>query len=288
VTIGPDVPPGEFPVEVHSVFRSALNLRRPGSANLLTVLSSEACDCPQGIRLASVEDFTSLSLEAGAFGAFREGGISVERAGGALPLRVDCSTARRITAEGLPAIGDADEVWGAGLELLSALQGRAGADLRIECLLSGASAPGILGERLARAALDLGCSVRTGAVDSARGALSRIVGLGTGLTPAGDDFLCGFVAAAHCRSGARPERARLLETIERGVEELLATTTALSGTFLRGALAGRVFRPLQDLADACAGTPGTDVKAAILHLARIGHSSGMDVATGFFYGLTVW
>jgi hypothetical protein len=287
VTIGSEVPPGAFPVAVHSVFRAAVNVLRPGG-DLLTLLSGEACDCPQSIRLASVEDFTSLSLETGAPGAFRVGAISLDRSGGLLPFRVDCSAARRLVAEVLPPIGGAEEGWSAGLALLGALQERAGTDLRIQCLLTGAPAPGPLGQRLTRAALDLGRSVQAGSVDAARSALSRLVGLGTGLTPAGDDFLCGFHAAALCRSGARPGRAWLLAALARAVRECLGTTTALSGTFLRSALAGHVFRPLMALAEACAGRPGSDLRGAILQLGSIGHSSGMDAATGFFYGLRIW
>jgi hypothetical protein len=42
------------------------------------------------------------------------------------------------------------------------------------------------------------------------------------------------------------------------------------------------------LAEACSGAPGSDLRGAILRLAAIGHSSGLDAATGFFYGATIW
>jgi len=287
VALGPDVPSGDFPVAVHSVFRAALNLVRPGG-DLLSLLSNEACDGPQSIRLASVEDFSSLSLAAGAAGAFRAAEITLDRSGGLPPFRVDCASARRLAAEPLPPIGGAEERWSAGVALLDGLQERAGTDLRIRRLLADASAPGPLGERLARTALALGRSVRAGSVEAAQRAASRLVGLGTGLTPAGDDFLCGFHAAALCRSGARPGDSWLLAALAGAVRERLGATTALSAAFLRSALAGRVLEPLTALAQACAGKPGRSVPAAVLRLASVGHSSGMDAATGFFYGLTIW
>jgi hypothetical protein len=274
-------------VAIHSVFRAALNVVRPGG-DLLSLLSNEACDGPQSIRLASVEDFSSCSLVAGAAGAFAAAEITLDRSGGLPPFRVDCASARRLAAEPLPQIGAAEERWSAGVALLDALQERAGTDLRIRCLLTDAAAPGPLGERLARTALALGRSVRAGDVEAAQHAAARLVGLGTGLTPTGDDFLCGFHAAALCRDGARPGESRLLAALAHAVRERLGATTALSATLLRSALAGHVFGPLAALAEACAGKPGCGAPAAVLRLASVGHSSGMDAATGFFYGLTIW
>ena len=70
--------------------------------------------------------------------------------------------------------------------------------------------------------------------------------------------------------------------------ERLGQTTEISAAFLRDAIAGRVFRPLSALAEACAGAPASDLDGALLRLAAVGHSSGLDAATGFFYGATVW
>jgi hypothetical protein len=287
VSIGPQVPPGEFPLAVHSVFRAAVNLVGP-AGELLTLLSNEVCDGPQSIRLASTEDFTALALAPGATGACRAGTITLERSAGLPPLRVECSPAQRLAADALPPIGGAATQWQAGRALLEALQERAGTDLRLAGLLAGTPAPGPLGARLVRAALELGRGVRAGSVAVARDAVARLVGLGAGLTPAGDDFLCGFYAAALCRDAARPGRCGLLAALAAAVRERLATTTALSATLLRCALAGQVFRPLVALAEACAGRPGSDLRGAVLRLGGIGHSSGLDTATGFFYGLAVW
>ena len=121
-----------------------------------------------------------------------------------------------------------------------------------------------------------------------RGAAARLVGLGQGLTPAGDDFLCGFLAAGCCRRAAGLARSRLLTSFAEAVQERLGQTTDISASFLRDALAGRISRPLAALAEACSGAPGSDLDGALLRLAAIGHSSGLDAATGFFYGATVW
>jgi hypothetical protein len=286
-TLGSEVPRGEFPVRVHSVFRAALNLSAP-HGGLLTVLSAEADDSPRGVRLASVEDFSALGLRAGDRGVFTVDEIALDRPAGRAPLRVDCAAARRLSAPQAPPLARDDASWSAGVARLAALQERAATDLRIAPLFTLAQPSGAMGERLTQAALDLGRSVQTGCLDAMRHAAARLVGLGQGLTPAGDDFLCGFLAAGWCRRAAGLARAHFLESFAEVVRELLGQTTEISASFLSDAIGGRISPPLSALAEACRGAPGRDLDAALRRLAAIGHSSGLDAATGFFYGAAVW
>ena len=286
-TRGSDVPSGVFPVRVHSVFRAAVNLRPP-EGDLLTLLSAEADDMPRGVRLGSMEDFSSLGLVVGDMGVFAVDAIVLRPSGGLSAFRVDCAAARRIDSQSPPTLGGDRSRWGAGIALLDALQKRAATDLRVAPLLLAAKPSGAMGERLTQAALDLGRSVKARRLDAMRGAAARLVGLGPGLTPAGDDFLCGFMYAGRCRAVARASRSRLLARFDKAVGGLLGRTTDISAAMLRGALAGRVSCALTALAEACAGVAGSDLEGAILRLAAVGHSSGLDAATGFFYGATIW
>jgi hypothetical protein len=285
--LGSDVPRGAFPVRVHSVFHAALNLCRP-DGDFLTLLSAEADDLPRSVRLASVENFLSLGLSAGDGGVFTADEIVLERSAGRGRLRVDCAAALRLAAPSAPPLRGDGERWRAGVARLEALQARAATDLRIAPLLIGARPSGAMGERLTQAALDLGRAVQAGRRDAMRGAAARLVGLGQGLTPAGDDFLCGFLAAGCCRRAAGLVRSRRLTSLAEAVRDVIAQTTDISASFLRDALAGRISRPLAAVAEACSGAPGSDLDGALLRLAAIGHSSGLDAATGFFYGATIW
>ena len=285
--LGSDVPRGEFPVRVHSVFHAALNLSSP-DGELLTLLSAEADDAPRGVRLASTEDFSSLGLAAGDGGVFSVDEIVLEPPTGSGRLRVEYAAARRLAAPSAPPLRGDDALWRSGVAQLESLQARAATDLRIAPLLTLAQPPGAMGERLTQAALDLGRGVQAGRLDAMRGAAARLVGLGQGLTPAGDDFLCGFLGAGHCRRAADLAQTRLLTSFGEAVREFLGQTTDISASFLRDALAGRVSGTLAALAEACSGVPGSDLDDALRRLAAIGHSSGLDAATGFFYGATVW
>jgi len=286
-TLGSDVPRGKCPVCVHSVFHAALNLNLP-DGDLLTLLSAEADDLPRGVRLASREDLSSFGLAAGDRGVFSVDEIVLEPSAGLGRLRVDCVAARRLAEQRTPPLRGDGGRWRAGVALLETLQARAATDLRVAPLLFGARPSGVIGERLTRAALELGRGARVGRLDVMRGAAARLVGLGQGLTPAGDDFLCGFLAAGHCRRAGGSACARLLTSLAEAVQDVIGQTTDISASFLRDALAGRVSRPLAALAEACAGAPGSDLGGALLRLAAVGHSSGLDAATGFFYGATIW
>lgn len=281
--IGTNVPPGSCPVKIHSIFRSAVNLQPCSGGNLIMLLSHESADHPQGIRLATAEDFTTHGLQPKFTGSLHDDGISLDRPEGAAPLQISFSKATRLRHEPLPLIQHLGATWKAGVDLLDSLQAQANTDLRIRNLVADACAQGILGERLTTAALELGESVRTGALNPARRAISRLVGLGLGLTPSGDDFLCGFMAAAHCRLGAQ---SQFLRELERSVLAWLENTNAISATFLRCAAEGKVSGALQALAEALQG--GTHCRNALVNLCAFGHSSGMDITTGFLYGLTVW
>ena len=282
LTIGPELPELPFPVEIHSVFRSAVNLQPLAGGNLVTLLSREGQDLPQSIRLTGVLDFTTLGLEPKGTGRVEAEGISLDLLGGT--FRVSFEGARRLEPEPLPRLGKLGTPWQDGVALLAMMQDQAGVELRIRALLGEKLPQGTLPARLTAAAQELGLAVRAASPELARGAVAGLVGLGGGLTPTGDDFLCGFLAAGHCRAGEA--QAGFFRGLKRDVLARLPDTNAISGTYLRCAAAGRFCMPLHELAEALrAEVPSRE---AVLDLCSIGHASGMDLATGFLYGLTIW
>ena len=99
-----------------------------------------------------------------------------------------------------------------------------------------------------------------------------LVGRGEGLTPSGDDLLCGAFGAAHAwGEPADVERLWAL-TVPH-----LAGTTDLSAQFLRSAAAGQVAGELREL---LLGLSRGVWRAAYDDLLRLGHTSGADLAHG--------
>jgi hypothetical protein len=98
-----------------------------------------------------------------------------------------------------------------------------------------------------------------------------LLGLGPGLTPAGDDVLAGMLVT--------PQPARSPELL--AVVPAAATrTTALSATLLRHASLGYAVPPLVRLLDAMSGTTTTGIGRAVDDLLAVGHTSGAALAHG--------
>lgn len=105
-----------------------------------------------------------------------------------------------------------------------------------------------------------------------------LVGLGPGLTPAGDDVLAGLLVGLHHAPGRRDEVAREVMARTGG-------TTALSATLLRHATLGHGVPALLDVADHLAGHGGgRSLPAALERLRRVGHTSGTALAWGLLRG----
>lgn len=103
-----------------------------------------------------------------------------------------------------------------------------------------------------------------------------LVGLGPGLTPSGDDFLCGMLVAL-CAVGETKAAEDLGVWISRAPAD---ATTRLSRAFLAAARDGE---PTEGLYAAVAGVLAADARLlghGLELLAATGHSSGWDMLAG--------
>jgi hypothetical protein len=102
------------------------------------------------------------------------------------------------------------------------------------------------------------------------GVVAAFIGHGEGLTPLGDDVVCGWLAL---------HRAAGVETtaVDDVVRRLLGRTTAVSAALLDCALHGEVADPVADHLRAL-GSPREP--ATRRRLARLGHTSGRGLAHG--------
>jgi hypothetical protein len=119
-------------------------------------------------------------------------------------------------------------------------------------------------EALARVTAELGAAALEMLAAGTPAAVSMLLGRGSGLTPLGDDVLCGWMAAS--LAAGRPAGPVAAE-----VDRLAATrTTVLSATLLECAARGEV---LPELRAVLVGAP-------LDMLVRVGHTSGAGLATG--------
>lgn len=110
-----------------------------------------------------------------------------------------------------------------------------------------------------------------GRYDNASAALCQLIGLGIGLTPSGDDFLCGVLAGLRLLGR---DLESFGQSLRLQASRHLARTNEISAAFLRCALSGQFSRAVCSLSD----LPSlSDVAHSF---AAIGHSSGMDTLCG--------
>lgn len=103
----------------------------------------------------------------------------------------------------------------------------------------------------------------------------RWLGLGPGLTPAGDDLLAGLLVGLAGRPDLRDPLAAAV------LRHAPARTTWLSAELLRLAADGLALRQVVAVADALAGHgPGDALPRAVPALLAVGHTSGPALARG--------
>lgn len=104
--------------------------------------------------------------------------------------------------------------------------------------------------------------------------IGGLIGLGIGLTPSGDDFLCGVLAGLYIQGKERSEFAVYLKDY---IRENLHRTNEISQAFLSCALDGHFSLAVNKLWN----NPGEEEISEMFH--AIGHSSGIDTLCGIYY-----
>ncbi|WP_158562822.1 DUF2877 domain-containing protein [Marinitenerispora sediminis] len=241
------------------MFRSAvyLEVEDPRRPAVIALLASDAVRLPNGIVLAepqSAEPFACVAVST----QVRVGRLSVvfDRPAGPLSVRVGRWWRPPAPRPAGPSReGRAASARGVA-ELAALLAGVSGG------LPAGAAAP-----------------LATAVDDPDRAALvcERLLGLGPGLTPSGDDLLCGALLAVRALGG--PDRTDVLAA---AVRRARSATTALSAALLEHAARGEGCPQAVGLVEAVTGHRA--VAPALAALRAVGHTSGTDLALGVLAG----
>jgi len=255
---------------VHSVYDKTVNLLCGGT--LLSLQAQGTAASPLTLETScTAGELRALGLRPGMAVRFLPGGVYVGE------LYFDAHRAARWDAELAHFLPPAPS---AGPEFLSAcLRGilpRGG----FACLVLPEE--GLAPSPYAAEAGDLLRSVRPALAAHdwplAAQRLCALVGLGEGLTPSGDDFLCGVLAA--CRLSDAPGASELRSALCAALPSCLDKTNLISAGFLRCAIDGLFSRPVLALAQ------GVSLPAAQAAFAAIGHSSGADTLSGMLFLLS--
>lgn len=293
LSVGAEVPTYCFSGTVHSVFRQACNVRFE-THRLLTLLPSEKDNLPHGIRLnTSSEPLFLELLRVGQPVACRGGILRISGA----DFSVDLRTARPwyIDLRGLHIDlrrCDQAQAWAIAWSELTTSHHRSDpSEVRKGFPPSeGPSADStVLLEQSGRAVPALLQATRDLQFEYAKTSVRRLIGLGPGLTPSGDDFLIGYVAGLRCTAGNNLSRMQFLAAFNSELHETARNTNEISSAYLRSATKGHVSEPLATLAQHLTqAIDMSSVRAATHAALQVGHTSGSAGVLGLLLGCITW
>jgi hypothetical protein len=266
-------------LRVQSVYRSVVNI---STADGVLTVAGEGGGLPNGILADLGPDLRAIGLHPGMVVVASDTKIRVPDAG--LEIQFDAAARWSPRLPSSPeAAGEASARWGrrtAATRTIARARVSAGGFGSLLREDVPDDSDGYV--HVARPILaGLTVALENGDRWLAAGAATRLIGLGPGLTPSGDDVLVGIEAALHAL--ARPT-AGFLGIATGGVE---GRTTALAATLLRHAAAGEFAERLHVLLAALLGSDDEAIPAAIDRAVAWGATSGTDCLLGVLIGLDV-
>jgi Protein of unknown function (DUF2877) len=125
--------------------------------------------------------------------------------------------------------------------------------------------------------------------DAASEAVSTLVGLGEGATPAGDDFLVGYVAGLLSSTGTIDARTNFALALCKHFSATASRTNRVSRVYLEAAAEGQISERLYALAiHIAAGAEAETVALAVQAALAVGHTSGACGVFGLLLGCAAW
>jgi hypothetical protein len=264
---------------IHSVFARTLNLS--GSGTWFALQSPEVPAIAHGVQvLWPFQDLRDHFAEGAAWRWQGEHLAIVLRDGRQLRVSTQgattwCSPLRAHAIDERRVASRAREVWRECSRLADGRSVFWGGALDHPPRLVGRARRGLRALRRARVA------------DEIDGAVRALIGLGPGLTPAGDDALIGWLAGTALLPSHRA-RGWLAQEARCAIAQYLPRTTDVSRAHLEDALAGQFSHALSQFANALAADSfdADHAGSALFELARVGASSGLDAAAGLLAGVT--
>jgi uncharacterized protein DUF2877 len=288
ISIGYAVPDGNFGASVHSAFKSALNLRLNEESNLLTLVAASEGDLPQGLRVDTPEGFSFEAFQVHEPVICRDSILRFEKNS----LTVQLSGARRWKCD-LPALKfdstnpAVSAAWSFVWAAVNERQRLSEAEVVAQELFHESRQAGVP-HRAGKAMRELIHATRRYDLTDTS-AIQALIGLGSGLTPSGDDLIVGYLAGLWCIVGSGSERAQFISSLGKTIIALSSKTNDISRTYLYHAARGQVSSRLADLAEGiCRGENPEGLGEIAEAAMRVGHTSGMDAVTGLLIGLATW
>ncbi|MGW1007829.1 oxamate carbamoyltransferase subunit AllH family protein [Streptomyces sp. NPDC002520] len=265
---------------VHSVFTRVVNVLTP-HGTLIALAARDGGDAPRTL-VADIADWRGLGLAAGQSVTFAPGSIGL--AVPSRPLLLTTTGARTwdpVTPSLAHLTPNDFKAAAVALDRLNHAYGARGG------MLGATPDAGPMEAAVVRALHEgrttLLAAVRLGDRPRIRRGILALLGLGPGLTPAGDDFLTGFALLAALPGS---ELAAFVPVLRDVLADHAGRTTDLGLATVGEAADGRARSELLDLLSLLAnGHPPGDLHVPVRKVLAIGHTSGSDTLSGLVAGL---
>jgi len=262
---------------VRSVHRAAVYVDVGPPNGLLIFAIDDVGGLPGGMLLGGLADLRATGIERGMALLPSAGGWAIPSAS----VAIDASTAR-IWSPALPAAARVT----ANRRSIEAARAIA-ADLApaggLGPLLTGGDRPADPWLGVARALIGRQLeALRAVDVASALGPTVDLVGLGTGLTPSGDDYLVGMLAGLEATG--HPAHRPIAAAIAASAA---GRTTAIGAAMLAHAARGAFTERLHDVLVALAIGRPDGLRTAMARAMAYGATSGSDTLVGLFGALDI-
>lgn len=115
--------------------------------------------------------------------------------------------------------------------------------------------------------------------------IRKLIGLGHGLTPSGDDFLTGFCLILNSSEAIDKE---VIAIFNEAIEDEMKQTNLISQNQLKLAIKRQALKPIIQLINQLNEEPNSpQIEETLLEIISIGSSSGSDILFGILEGIKV-
>ncbi|HEX4407569.1 MAG TPA: DUF2877 domain-containing protein [Xanthobacteraceae bacterium] len=282
-TIGCRVPERWRKGRVQAVFERACHIVTD-DRGFLAILTGDCGNVAHGIRLKT-RPRLNAHVRVGQHVSFADNRITF----GSQNLTVELADAEAWQSELRPGLFDNGLRLGnhatIARQLLTQAAARSDSEfLKLVARLDMPSTP--LADLVGRQLAPLKTAQRSRDHASALATLANLIGLGPGLTPAGDDFIIGWLAGLTLSASTADAKLFLQEMCE-GVADRRHATTTVSAQHLDDACQLQFSERLSNLCIAIGrDRSDTDLRALIDAQLAIGATSGADAAAGLMFALS--
>ncbi len=268
---------GAFRGNIHTVFRNVLNIENE-TGELFTLATAALGNAPNTLLVAT-DDFRIIRADVGTPVTVVDKALTI----GDRMISLDGTAQWQCRIGGMPLTPDKLRVNAAAVRQCLKAQGIAGGFLSSA---DGTPFQKATAQALTEAGERLVDAFGRRNYPEASAAAARLIGLGPGLTPSGDDFLVGLMIVLRTLKVGGSSHSRMFDAFCHDIVAIARTNTnAISAITIAKAAKGEVRETVAIFLSSLCFGEGSGWEPGLHAVLNIGSSSGADIVWGIVRGL---